>query len=167
MAQCIHRLIALQSKKVSKNYIWIAITAPFPVLGHSNNVWDISGQVLGHETFFFFGTFRDISKTKIPWIRSGTHSGGPSIEANQPTEPGTFVWRTAISEHFGTFWENVKYGGKKKFQLLLLLFFQIFFWYRYPFQSYYTLSEKCCSQLDYGNVRNLIARPGVFGAIVR
>ena len=29
--------------------------------------WDVSGQVLGHETFVFlghFGTFRDISKTK-------------------------------------------------------------------------------------------------------
>ena len=74
--------------------------------------WDISGQVLGHETFVFlghFGTFRDISKTKIFGIRSGNHSGGPSIEANWPTEPGTFVWRMAISKHFGTcfgtFWD--------------------------------------------------------------
>ena len=68
--------------------------------------WDVSGQVLGHETFVFlghFGTFRDISKTKIFGIRSGNHSGGPSIEANWPTEPGTFVWRMAISKHFGTY----------------------------------------------------------------
>ena len=70
--------------------------------------WDISGQVLGHETFVFlghFGTFkfRDISKKKIFGIRSGNHSGGPSIEANWPTEPGTFVWRMAISKHFGTY----------------------------------------------------------------
>jgi len=68
--------------------------------------WDVSGQVFGHETFVFlghFGTFRDISKTKIFGIRSGNHSGGPSIEANWPTEPGTFVWRMAISKHFGTY----------------------------------------------------------------
>ena len=68
--------------------------------------WDVSGQVLGHETFVFlghFGTFRDISKTKIFGIRSGNHSEGPSIEANWPTEPGTFVWCMAISKHFGTY----------------------------------------------------------------
>ena len=43
---------------------------------------------------------------------------------------------TLVPTYFRTFWENVKYGGKINFQL------------------------------DYGNVRNLIARPGVFGAIV-
>ena len=79
---------------------------PFSVLGHSNNLWDISAQVFVTWDFFFV-IFRDISKTKIPWIRSATHSGGASIEPNQPTKPGTFLctWRMAIniSEHFGTY----------------------------------------------------------------
>ena len=54
-----------------------------------------------------------------------------------------------------------------KFSACSSSFFEVFFWYRYPFQRKNNISEKCCSQLDYGNVRNLIARPGVFGAIVR
>ena len=101
MAQCIHRLIALQSKKVSKNYIWIAITAPFPVLGHSNNVWDISGQVLGHETFFFW----DISghqqnKNPLNPVRNPLPR---ALDRSKPTNWTRYV-RVTYS-HFRTFWD--------------------------------------------------------------
>ena len=108
MAQCIHRLIALQSKKVSKNYIWIAITAPFPVLGHSNNVWDILGRFgtsFGTWDFCIFGTFWDISghqqnKNLRNPVRKPLRR---AIDRNKLTNRTRYVRVTY--GHFKTFWD--------------------------------------------------------------
>ena len=56
-------------------------------------------------------------------------------------------------------------SGKINFQLLLLLFLEIFFWY--PSKVGRLFPKNVVRSSIKGYVRNLIARPGVLGAIVR
>ena len=67
--------------------------------------WDVSGQVLGHETFVFlghFGTFRDISKTKT--LRNPVYKLlRRAIDRSKLTNWTRYVRVTY--GHFKTFWD--------------------------------------------------------------
>ena len=86
-------------------------TVPFPVLGHSNNVWDIlghfwdiSGQVLGHE-IAFLGTFWDISvhqQNKHPLNLAMVRN--PLWRARGQTKPTNLArYVHVMYDHFRTF----------------------------------------------------------------